>query len=156
MNKFAKGLMLAGLIPLTCCLACRQKPDDGADAKITTAGSVEVTAKLEEIRGTFPSNHLYDYVYVLKYRVLDTHRGKVDGETILVGQYNPLKPRAEAADARSGPIGGNVKKFAAGDLHRLALEVPLDEHYMGPIINKYHGEDPSPLYWGVWTNRVVR
>jgi len=75
---------------------------------------------------------------------------------ILVGHYNPLKPRAKAADARSGEIGGNLKKFTAGNIHRMALEVPLDDYYMGPIINKYHGEDKSPLYWAVWTNRVVR
>ena len=156
MNKPRNVLMVSGLVLLFCCPACRKQAETGADPKVTSLGSVEVTAKLEEIRGTFPPNNLYDNVYVLKYRVLETQRGKVDGETILVGQYNPLKPRAEAADARSGAIGGNVKKFAVGDIQRLALEVPLDDFYMGPIINKYHGEDKSPLYWAVWTNRVVR
>jgi hypothetical protein len=155
MSQFSKTI-LPGILVITCCLSCRQQKDSGADPKVTTLGSVEVTAQLVEIRGTFPPNNLYDYVYVLKYRVLETHRGKVDGETILVGQYNPLKPRAEAADARSGAIGGNVKKFAPGDVQRMALEVPLDDSYMGPIINKYHGEDKSPLYWAVWTNRVAR
>ncbi len=156
MNKSTNALMAGSLLLLSLCPSCRKQTDDGADATVTTLGGTEVTARLEEIRGTFPPNNLYDYVYVLKYRVLETHRGKVDGETILVGQYNPLKPRAEAADARSGPIGGNVRKFAAGEIHRLALETPLDDFYMGPIINKYHGEDKSPLYWAVWTNRVVR
>jgi hypothetical protein len=156
MNTCNGVLLTGGFALMVCCSSCGKKTEDGADPKVTTLGSVEVTAKLEEIRGTFPPNNLYDYVYVLKYRVLETHRGKVAGETILVGQYNPLKPRGEAADARSGSIGGNARKFAVGDIHRLALETPLDEFYMGPMINKYHGEDNSPLYWAVWTNKVVR
>ena len=153
MNK-RKKLMIVGVL-LMSVVSCRKKVQDGADPKVTTLGSVEVTAKLEEIRETFPPNNLYDYVYVLKYRVLNTHRGKVEGDTILVGQYNPLKSRTEAADARSGAIGGNVKKFAVGDIHRMALETPLDDYYMGPIINKYHDEDKSPLYWAIWTNQVA-
>ena len=140
--------------------ACRQKPDDGADAKVTTLGSIEVTAELPEIiyhkDGTFPSNKLYDYVYIFKYHVLKTHRGKVAGDTIYVGHYNPLKPRAEAADERAEGIGGKLKKFRIGDVHRMALEVPLDDYYMGPIVNKYHGKTKGPLYWAVWTNRVIR
>lgn len=137
-------------------IACSKKVDTGADGNVTTKGTVEVTAQLEEIRDKFPPNNLYDYVYVLKYRILETHRGKLDAQTILVGHYNPLKPRANAADERSGPLGGNVRKFVAGDTHRMALEAPIDDFYMGPMINKYHGEDNSPVYWALWTNQVVR
>jgi len=137
-------------------LSCSKETNDGKDAKVTALGSVEVTAELTEIRGEFPPNDLYNYVYVLKYKVLETHRGKVEGESILVAQYNPLKPRALAADARADGIGGDVKRFRAGDVHRLALEMPFDDYYMGPIINKYHEEATDPLYWGVWTNRVSR
>jgi hypothetical protein len=36
----------------------------------------------------------------------------------------------------------------------MALEEPLDEHYMGGIINKYFGNDPGPKYWAVRTNLV--
>lgn len=150
---------LAAFVPVLAVLAaasCGQQPDDGADPKVTTLGTIEVTAQLVEVLGTFPPNDLYDYVYVLKYRILATHRGAVAGDTILVGQYNPLKPRARAADVRAEGIGGTLKAFKAGDLHRMALEVPLDEHYMGPIINKYHGKAGGPLHWAVWTNRVIR
>ncbi len=150
------ALVVSALTLLLCCPSCRKQTDGGADAKVTTLGSTEVTAQLVEIRDTFPPNNLYDYVYILRYRVLETHRGKADGETILVGHYNPLKPRTQAADARVKEIGGTLKSFAAGDVHRMALETPLDDYYMGPIINKYHGQDTSPLYWAVWTNKVVR
>ncbi len=156
MSRLSNMRIVGSLMLMLCCHSCSKQTDNGADAKVTTLGSVEVTAKLEEVRGTFPPNDLYDYVYVLRYRVLETHRGKIEGETVLVAQYNPLKPRSEAADAKSGEIGGNVKKFVAGDIHRMALATPLDDFYMGPMINKYHAEDKSPLYWALWTNRVVR
>jgi hypothetical protein len=156
MNRSKCTLMLGVLMLVSFCASCSKKTDSGADPKVTTLGSTEVTATLEEIRETFPPNNLYDYVYILKYRVMETHRGKLEGDTILVGHYNPLKPRAQVADARSGEIGGNVKKFSVGDIHRMALETPLDDFYMGPIINKYHGELKDTPYWAVWTNMVVR
>jgi hypothetical protein len=87
--------------------------------------------------------------------VLETHRGKAP-KTIYVGQYNPLKPRAEAADARSGEIGGDATEFRVGNVHRLALEVPIDDYCMAGIINKYAEQTQDPIYWAVWTNRVVR
>jgi hypothetical protein len=156
--KRRKTALLTIAVPLLagCCCACSRKTTDGVDPKVTTLGSIEATGRLVEILGTFPPNDLYDYVYILKYKVLETHRGKVDGESILVGQYNPLKPRAKAADARAEGIGGDLKTFKAGDIHRMALDVPLDDHYMGPIINKYHGKTTGPLYWAIWTNRVIR
>ncbi len=143
------------------CGSCGKKGDDGADPKVTTLGTIEVTAKLVEVipydsKCTFPPNDNYDYVYIFKYRPLETHRGQVSGETILVGHYNPLKPRAEAADARAPGIGGNVTTFRAGDVHRMALAVPLEEQVMAGIINKYFGKDTSPLHWAVWTNRVTQ
>ena len=61
---------------------------------MTTLGSVEVTGRLLEIPGEFPANDLYNYAYVLKYQVLEVHRGTVDAKEIFVAQYNPLKPRS--------------------------------------------------------------
>ena len=147
------------------CGACSEKPRDGSDQNVTTRGSIEVTARLvetpglEEWDGEFPSNDLgYDYVYILKYQVEATHRGTLQEKTILVGQYNPLKPRAEAADVRCPDLGGDLKRFRVGDVHRMALEVPIDDYYMGPIINKYFDrpKGKGPLYWAAWTNRVAR
>src|SRR5207302_575767 len=66
----------------------------GIDANVTTRGGIEVTAKLVEIpEGAIFKRDLYDYATVLKYQVVEVHRGKVDGPTIYVGQYNPFKPR---------------------------------------------------------------
>ena len=147
--------ILACLILLAMGFSCAQKPKTGEDPQVTTMGSVEVTAKLVEIKGELPNIPLYDYAFVFKYQVLKTHRGKTDSETIYVGQYNPLKSRATVADARSGKIGGNLKKFRVGDTHRMALEVPIDDFFMGGIVNRYFDEKVSPIYWAVWTNEVA-
>jgi hypothetical protein len=132
------------------------KTDTGADPKVTTLGSIEVTAQLAEIRGDLINDPLYDYAHVMKYKVLQVHRGKVDKDTIYIGHYNPAKPRDSVADARVQQIGGNVKQFRVGDVHRMALEVPIDDHYMGGIINKYFGEVDDPLYWAIWTNKAAK
>jgi hypothetical protein len=140
-----------GLLPLS---GCGTGGKTGEDPKVTTLGQVEVTAKLVEIPGDFPPNDLYDYAFVLKYEVLKVHRGNVEGKTIYVGHYNPLKTRLNAADARSGEIGGSLSVFRAGDVHRMALAQPIDEHFMGGIVNQYEGKSQGPIYWAIWTNRA--
>ena len=137
-------------------VSCAKKADTGADSRVTTLGSVEVIAELVEIPGDLVNDPLYDYAHIMKYKVLQVLRGKVDADTIYVGHYNPAKPRDSVADARVQQIGGNLKSFRVGDIHRLALAVPIDDYYMGGIINKYFGEIKDPIYWAVWTNRVMR
>jgi hypothetical protein len=34
----------------------------------------------------------------------------------------------------------------------MALETPMDDHYMGGIVDKYFGKHEGPEYWAVWTN----
>jgi hypothetical protein len=127
----------------------------GEDPEVTARGSIEVTAELVEIpEGAIFKRELYNYATVLKYQIVEVHRGKVDGQTIYVGHYNPFKPRSEAADQRVEGVGGNLKTFRAGQVHRLALEVPIEDHFMGGIVNKYFGKETGPIYWAVWTNLV--
>ena len=130
---------------------CSQRPKDEVDKEVTSLGSAEVTAELKEIPSPFPSNDLYNYGYVLKYKVLKVHRGKIPEGDILVAHYNPLKPRKEAQDDVSGKIGGHVEAFRAGDVHRMALEAPLDQFFMGGIVDKYFNEKGT-RYWAIWTN----
>ncbi len=139
------------------CLAagCGPSPDTGEDAEVTTRGSAEVTARLAEIPGEFVNRKDYDYAFVMQYDVLTVHRGEAPGKTVYIGHYNPLKPRDTVADERVEEVGGNLKRFRVGDVHRMALEQPIDDHFMGGIINRYFGEDTGPIWWAVWTNRVV-
>lgn len=143
-------LGLSLVLALTAC-SCGKRGNSGIDEQVTTLGSIEVTAKLVEIPGPFPPNDLYNYAYVLKYKVLAVHRGKVSGDEILVAHYNPLKPRASAQDEFSGKVGGHLERFRAGDVHRMALEAPLDNFWMGGVVDKYF-EQKGVRYWAVWTN----
>jgi hypothetical protein len=124
-------------------------------SQVTTLGSIEVTARLLEIpEGAIFKKDLYDYAAVLEYKVLKVHRGKPDGDIIYVGHYNPFKSRSKASDGRVTDVGGNLKAFRAGQVHHLALEVPIDDYFMGGIVDKYHGQHAGPIYWAVWTDLV--
>ncbi|MBN1509751.1 MAG: hypothetical protein JW955_23085 [Sedimentisphaerales bacterium] len=151
-----RAVSLVVLLPVLFVASCAKKVDAGADPKVTTLGSIEVTAQLVEIPGEVRNDPLYDYAHVMKYKLLQIHRGEVNKETMYIGHYNPAKPRDKAADARVQQIGGNVKQFRVGDIHRMALEVPIDDYYMGGIINKYFGQVNEPVYWAIWTNQVVK
>jgi hypothetical protein len=145
--------VLVGLFLSSCGQNPSATPVGSNDLHLATNGSVEVTAKLVEIpEGAIFKRDLYDYATVLKYQVLQVHRGKVDGDTLYVGHYNPWKPRAEAADKRAPKVGGNVRQFEAGQTHRMALEVPIEDYFMGGIVNKYFGKTTNTIYWAVWTN----
>ena len=135
------------------CISCG-KPAESGPTKMLQVGTTEVTAVLEEVRGEFVNRANYDYAFVMKYKVTAVHRGSVEGDTIYVAHYNPQKLRAAAADARVPDIGGNVKRFKPGDAHRMAIEAPIDDYYMGGIINRYFDEYKGVIYWAVWTDKA--
>jgi hypothetical protein len=151
-----RSLLLAvGLMAAACAQRREGAAGPGADPELAKRGSIEVTARLVEVpeKAIF-DRPLYNYATVLKYQVLEVHRGKVKGPTIYVGHYNPAKPRSEAADRRVPDIGGNLKSFRAGQVHRMALEDSMMDQFTGGILNLYSGEDTDPIYWAVWTNLV--
>lgn len=125
-----------------------------SDARMKSLGTFEVTARLVEIpEGAIFQRDLYDYATILKYEVVTVERGSIEkGATIYVGHYNPWKARADAGDTRAKGLGGNLKQFVAGGLHHMALEAPMDDHFMGGIVDKYFGKHSGPVYWALWTN----
>jgi hypothetical protein len=145
--------LLLGMLLGVSCDRQTGNPPPAADPELSKRGSVEVTAQLLEIpAGAIFKRDLYDYTTILNYKVTKLHRGSVKEEVIFIGHYDPWKPRSEAADKKVKNIGGNLKQFRAGQTHRMALEVPIDDHFMGGIVNKYFGQDTGPLYWAVWTD----
>lgn len=154
-----KSLAIVALLLGVVCASCGKKSGGpsakGEDAQVKSLGTTEVTAKLLEVpEGAIFKRELYNYATVLKYKVIEVHRGQLNADTILVGHYNPFKPRREAADLRVKGIGGNLRTFRAGQVHRMALEVPIDDHFMGGIVNKYFARETGPIHWAVWTNLV--
>ena len=85
------------------------------------ADPIAVEARLTEIPGKMPSNDLYSYVYVFKYKVLKVESGSLDAKEVLVGVYNPLiargkptSPRATWASSRRRPsISSNLCRSKA-------------------------------------------
>jgi len=151
-NLFGGILLLAGFV----CVSCTSDsggPKAADDPELHSRGSVEVTARLEEIPdGAIFKRELYNYATVLKYQILQVHRGRLDAQSIYVAHYNPFKPRSEAADQFVTGIGGNLKEFRAGQVHRMAMEDSMDDHYMGGVVNKYFGQQTGAIYWAVWTD----
>jgi hypothetical protein len=112
------------------------------------AGSapVEVTAKLVEIRGKLPPDDLYDYAFVMRYEV---QGGPLDKQPILVAHYKPLQPRSKIKDKKvKGQVGGKLRSFTEGDVHKLKLSPDLKEIWKGPLLDEYSATDrKSVRYW---------
>jgi hypothetical protein len=149
----ASDLLAVVLIASGC--SEQRESSDSSDPELARRGTIEVTAKLVEIpEGAIFDRPLYNYATVLKYQVLQVHRGSVKGDIIYVGHYNPAKARSEVADKRMPDIGGNLRFFRADQIHRMALESSMLDHFSGGILNLYSKEDTDPIYWAVWTNLV--
>jgi hypothetical protein len=149
-------LLLAGVVLATGCSSSSDGQAGSSSGSDTlNKGSIEVTARLVEIpEGAIFDRPLYNYATVLKYEVLETHRGRVKGQTIYVGHYNPAKPRSEAANQYCKDVGGNLKVFRAGQVHRMALDASMLDQFTGGVLNLYSEEDVDPIYWAVWTDLV--
>jgi hypothetical protein len=151
------GLLFAvGLLAAACSKGTQGTGGSGPDPQLSKRGNIEVSARLEPIpEGAIFDRPLYNYATVLKYHVLEVHRGRVKGDTIYVGHYNPAKPRSAVADRRVQDVGGNLESFREGQVHRMALDESMLDHFTGGILNKYSEEDTDPIYWAVWTDLDV-
>ena len=113
----------------------------------TFAGNLTVEGKLTEIPGKMPPNDLYNYVYVLKYKVTKVVEGNFSGKEILVGVYNPLIARGKVTGKMAEKSKGDVRAFQAGDKHVLKL-IPLKGNYDGAVEDEYF-DDESARYLAI-------
>ncbi len=134
--------------------------ETGADATVGKVGRIEVTARLLECPEQFPDLGAYRYTYVLKYEVIEVHRqdpqGKhplAAGDAIFVGHYRPRLPRKEArdADCKDTPLGGNLDRFVAGDVHRMALDYELQNLAPSGALD-YCFPQEGNRYFANWVN----
>lgn len=115
-------------------------------AMFAFADPISVEGRLTEIPGKMPSNDLYSYVYVLKYKVISG----MDAKEILVGVYNPLIARGKVKDKMADKSKGNVSEFKAKAKHKLTL-VPLEGNWDGAVEDEYF-DDESPRYLAIEVN----
>ncbi len=129
-----------------------------AGEMVTKVGRIEVTARLVDCPEKFPDLGAYRYTWVLKYEVREVHRrdpaGKYPlkaGDTIYVGHYRPWLPRKEArdADCKEKPLG-SLDRFAAGDVHRMALDYELSELAPAGVLDYCPPE--GDRFFAYWVN----
>ena len=109
------------------------------------APPLEVTAKLVEIPSKMPPDDLYDYAYVMRYQV---QGGALDKQFILVAHYKPLVPRAKIKDKMKERVGGKLRSFNQGDVHKLKLSTELKSIWKGALVDEYAATDRNSVrYW---------
>jgi hypothetical protein len=109
------------------------------------APSLEVTAKLVEIPSKMPPDDLYDYAYVMRYQV---QGGELDKQFILVAHYKPLVPRSKIKDKMKDQVGGKLRAFNKGDVHKLKLSADLKAIWKGALVDEYAATDNKSIrYW---------
>lgn len=115
-------------------------------AMFAFADPISMEGRLTEIPGKMPSNDLYSYVYVFKYKVLSG----MDAKEVLVGVYNPLIARGKVKDKMAEKSKGNVSEFKAKAKHKMKL-VPLEGNWDGAVEDEYF-DDESPRYLAIEVN----
>jgi hypothetical protein len=123
------------------------KPAATTTAPATKGGdTLVIIGRVLEIPGKFPSNDLYNYVYVMKYRVVKVVKGAYEGKEILVGHYNPLIPRAQIKDKMAKSVSGDIQKFEVGAKHKMTLITPISKVWGEAIEDEYIDSDLTKYY----------
>jgi hypothetical protein len=105
-----------------------------------------IDARLVEIPGKFAPNDLYNYVYVMKYRVLKVVKGDYSQKEILIGQYNPLIPRKKINDKMDKYVDGDASEFNEGAKHKLVLITPIESVWNEAIEDEYFDSELEKFY----------
>ena len=114
-------------------------------ARADAAPPLEVTAKLVEIPSKLPPDELYDYAYVMRYQV---QGGPLDKQFILVAHYKPLVARSKIKDKMKAQVGGKLRSFNQGDVHKLKLAPDLKAIWKGALVDEYAATDhKSVRHW---------
>ena len=135
--KFSRQAFLGGAALLLLSVATSARADAPAP--------IDVTAKLVEIPSKLPPDDLYDYAYVMRYQV---QGGALDKQFILVAHYKPLQPRSKIKDKMKSQVGGKLRSFNTGDIHKLKLSADLKSIWKGALVDEYAATDrKSVRYW---------
>jgi hypothetical protein len=112
---------------------------------VRAAEPIVVTAKLVEIPAKFPPDDLYDYAFVMRYEVIG---GPMDKQSILVAHYKPRQPRSKIKAPMKAHVGGKLRSFVQGDVHKLKLDPGLKAVFSGALLDEFAATDrKSVRYW---------
>ena len=139
-KTWQKGLSRAAFLALVAGLLL------GISGSVRAEGApLEVTAKLVEIPSKLPPDDLYDYAYVMRYQV---QGGPLDKQFLLVAHYKPLQPRSKIKDKMKAQVGGKLRNFTVGDVHKLKLNPDLKSVWKGALVDEYAATDRKSIrYW---------
>jgi hypothetical protein len=144
---FFLALAAAGLVA-----GCGAREGAGTKAvELPGTGSLAVEARLEEVPGPFPANDLYDYVFIMKYRVVKVLRGHYDDSILLVGHYNPRLSRSEIEGTMDSLVDGTLTSFQPGDVHQLVLR-EMDSVWTQAVEDGYF-RDARKRYFARWVSK---
>ena len=100
-----------------------------------------IIARLVEIPGKFPPNDLYNYVFIMKYRVVKVLKGSYTPQDILVGHYNPLIPRNRIKGPMAPFVKGDITGFEENTIHTLVLIKPIEVVWKDAVEDDYPDSD---------------
>jgi hypothetical protein len=169
MLKITRNILFSVLMTLPFS-ACEKKNDSASQAASENAtpamasqnlsipatqpvpGDLVITAEVLEIPGPFPANELYNYAYVMRYKVIKVIKGTLTDAEILIAHYNPRIARAEIKDEQDANVGGNLKSFQVGDIHYLVLS-PMEGIWTGASEDDFY-KNKSVRYWAFWADKL--
>jgi len=129
------------------------KPAKPAVAGVKTSPSpvlskdtLVIVARLVEIPGKFPPNDLYNYVFIMKYRVIKVLKGSYIPQDILVGHYNPLIPRNQIKGPMAPLVKGTISGFEVNAVHTLVLIKPIEGVWKDAIEDDYPDSELEKYY----------
>jgi hypothetical protein len=105
-----------------------------------------IMARLDEIPGKFPPNDLYNYVFIMKYRVVEVLKGTYVPKEILVGHYNPLIPRKQLKGPMAKLVKGDISVFEVNTLHTLVLIKPIEGVWKDAVEDDYPDSDMEKYF----------
>jgi hypothetical protein len=74
--------------------------------------------------------------------------GELDKQFILVAHYKPLVPRSKIKDKMKDQVGGKLRAFNQGDVHKLKLAPDLKAIWKGALVDEYAATDHKSIrYW---------
>lgn len=119
----------------------------------STVKKIKVIARLVELEGKMAPNDLYNYVFIMKYKVVSVVEGELKEKVIYVGHYNPLMPRKLIKDKMKASVTGTLDKFVVGDKHELILSPGIETFWDGPVEDEYF-DDPDVRYFALSVKKV--